>query len=442
MITFRYIFPPIDEFRLDNGLNVMLVPDKEQDAVVVAFQFPVGRFSEPLSKEGTTELMAGMMQKGTETLSSEQFAEKLESTGAMMFSDAGEEHCVFGIRCLSSCLDELLGIMIEMICKPAFDIKEFKRLQQEMITAVQAESVDPVLLANRHFYNEFAGKNHPAGRFHTLQSIPRINVDDIREFYDTFICPDGAMMVVAGNFSVSEFKGKWTGRLTEWKKTRKKQPLIAEPLFNPQQTIVRIVDKPDLTQTSIVMGHAIPGELSSDKNAIALVNYIFGAGNFSSRLMNRVRSKGGKTYNISSQLSPETKFGVITISTSTLNSQAGEVVDSILEEYKLLSRDGIKEEELENAKKYAIGSLAFQLEGVGSIADKLLWLRFYGRTNDYIEKFDELINSLDCASINETIHRHFSSPHFIITAVGKNSEIRDRLSKFGEVKEYNYRDRF
>jgi len=45
-----FVFPPADEFRLDNGLSVICMPDHEQSGLVVALQFPVGRFADPPGK--------------------------------------------------------------------------------------------------------------------------------------------------------------------------------------------------------------------------------------------------------------------------------------------------------------------------------------------------------------------------------------------------------
>ena len=61
---------------------------------------------------------------------------------------------------------------------------------------------------------------------------------------------------------------------------------------------VRLVDKPDATQSTIlVLG---PGIRHADPQyyAVRLMNYTLGGGGFSSRLMKVVRSEGGKTYGV------------------------------------------------------------------------------------------------------------------------------------------------
>jgi predicted Zn-dependent peptidase len=89
------------EERLANGLQVIWVPDKEQHGMTVALQIPVGEFSDPVSFEGTAEITVNLMQKGTQTLTPEEFAQKLEQTGTSFFADTGDEQIVLGCKMLS-----------------------------------------------------------------------------------------------------------------------------------------------------------------------------------------------------------------------------------------------------------------------------------------------------------------------------------------------------
>jgi zinc protease len=204
---------------------------------------------------------------------------------------------------------------------------------------------------------------------------------------------------------------------------------------------VRFVEKNNLTQVALVVGQSAPGELDPYRNQIALANYVFGAGNFSSRLMTRIRSSTGKTYSIMSHITAERYCGALTIATSTQNSQLHEVVSAILEEYDLFCKKGITVEELNTVKKFAIGNMAFQLEGLANFVEKVLWLSFYEHTIDYIESFDTMINAITLDSVNEAVLHCFDPDKMIIVGVGKRSEVLSQLSSFGKVKLFHYKDR-
>ena len=434
-----FTFPSMTEERLANGLQVIWVPDTEQHGMTVALQIPVGEFSDPVSFEGTAELTVNLMQKGTQTLTPEEFAQKLEQTGTSFFADTGDEQIVLGCKMLSKFGDSMLQLFWEMLCSPRFEKGELSRLKREMTTALQAEFSDPNALANKHFYSLLCGGDHPAGRLHTMGSIKSISLAHVKKFYSGYFSPAGSVLIVAGDFDMAEAARRWGPLFSTWKNTPAKAACVAEALLPMTATMLRLVDKPDISQTYFMLGHPAPGELDSDRNALALANYVLGGGNFSSRLMASVRSKKGKTYGIGSQLACNRDCGVFTVSTATLSAQTAEVLSMILSVYQDFASRGVTDEELTKAKQFAIGNMAFQLEGIGNIAEKLLWLRLYGRNNSYIERFGEMIAAIDKNRVDEAIRKYISSKHFAVVAVGKKNDLQPQLESFGQVKTIPFR---
>jgi zinc protease len=435
-----YKFPKIEEVVLSNGLHLIMVPDDEQDGLIAIIQFSVGTFSDPLGMEGTVELCTRLLQKGCGRLNAEQFNEKMEYAGASLFSDVGEEHVALGVRMLASKQQEIFPLFWKMISDPMMEQREFTLLQREMITALKAEISEPGVLVNRHFYRELAGEEHPAGRFYSIGAVRKITVEKVRDFYKNYFSPTKAILVVAGKFDPEKFKESNLSLLKEFNNINNAPSVVASTVVQPRR-VVRLIDKPILSKSSIVIGHSAPGEIFARKAELILANYIFGGGNFSSRLMSRIRSTDGSTYGISSQIASERYFGAFLIQTSTQNSQVATVIQSILDTYKEFCENGVEQKELENAKQFAIGNMAFQLEGIGNIAEKLLWLRFYDRADSYIENFDSMIDQISLESINETIRNCFFPENVIIAAVGPKAQIYRQLKEFGSVNSFHYRDR-
>jgi len=428
-----YKFPSMTEERLANGLQVIWVPDTEQHGMTMALQIPAGEFSDPVSLEGTAELTVNLMQKGTQSLTPEEFSQKLEQTGASFFADTGDEQIVLGCKMLSKAADPMVQLFWEMLCSPRFEKDELSRLKREMTTALQAEFSDANALANKHFYSLLCGSAHPAGRLHTIMSIKRISLSHIRNFYSDHFSPAGSVLVVAGDFDMAEAGKRWRALFSTWQNPPPKTACIAEALAPMNKTAIRLIDKPDVSQTYFMLGHPAPGETDADRNALALANYILGGGNFSSRLMASIRSSKGKTYGVSSQISCNRNCGIFMVSTATLSAQTAEVLNTIFSVYRHFASQGVSDDELAKAKQFAIGNMAFQLEGIGNITEKLLWLRLHGRDNAYIERFDEVIAAIDKNMVNEAIKKHLSSRHFAVAAVGRKKDLRAQLESFGEV---------
>jgi predicted Zn-dependent peptidase len=129
------------------------------------------------------------------------FAEECENAGATIFTDVGEEYCVFGIRMRAPSASSLLPLFAEMMNRPRLADEEFVRLQREMIISLKAEAVNPHSLAIRHFYAELAGEKHPAGRLETVRSLKKITLRDVRS------CLDDLFSAERSAFSPAMVKG-------------------------------------------------------------------------------------------------------------------------------------------------------------------------------------------------------------------------------------------
>jgi zinc protease len=433
-----YKFPQTYDFRLDNGLHVICVPDHEQQAITVALQVMTGEFSDPMSLEGVTELTAGLIQKGTADLTPEQLSDRLERTGATMFAETGDEHIIFGFRALSRYVNIIMPLFRDMICTPRFDIRELDRLKKEMLTAMMAETSDPNTLANRHFFSHLCGRNHPAGRLHTVNSVKHIRMEHIREYYGSLISPKNSLLIIAGDCG-NDTGTELAGLFSSWNTNKNPEPFISGPVDTIKETVIKIVDKSDITQTYFMIGHPAPGELIPARNALALANYCLGGGNFSSRLMESIRSSQGKTYGISSQIMTNRNCGIFYISTATQSSQTAEVLHTIIDVYKKFCNNGMSGAELDKAKEFVIGNMAFQLEGIGNVTDKLLWLNLYERDISYIEHFDEIVSSITIDDVNSAIRSSLASEYFSIVAVGRKDIISRQLADFGRLVCVNYR---
>jgi zinc protease len=435
----HYLFPPMREQKLDNGLTLILIEDHQQEGVTIGLQLPVGEFCDDPGLEGTAELVIGMMMKGPASLTPEEFSERFEQIGAALFSEVGNEHCVIGCKLLARYIDEVLPLFWEMITKPGFCQKELARLKREMTTGLTAETADPMSIANRHFTAIVCGGSHPAGRVQTARSVKKINLSLVNEFYNSYMSPEAGVLVIAGDFSPDSMLPEVVPRCSSWTAKRTKTPVIGGPLPVLASTNIRLVDKPDLSQVSLILGHPVAGELGDRRNELALANYIIGGGNFSSRLMAHIRSKQGKTYGISSQISCSAGFGVFSIATSTQNSQAADMLSAIMDVYREAAASGITADELTKAKQFAVGNMAFQLEGIVNITDKLLWLKQFGRSISYIENFNAMVDSISLEDVNDAVRTCLASPFFAIVAVGKKEALAKTLASYGRVATVNFR---
>ncbi|MEM9469885.1 MAG: insulinase family protein, partial [Pseudomonadota bacterium] len=130
-----------------------------------------------------------------------------------------------------------------------------------------------------------------------------------------------------------------------------------------------------------------------DYYALQVLNHIFGASGFGSRLMEEAREKRGLTYGIYSGLNNYDEAKALTISTSTQNKTAQEIISVIHNEMTKLHNDDL-EEEIKKAKSYIIGSLPLSLTSTDNIASILTSLQLNDRPINYLDQYAEKINAV------------------------------------------------
>lgn len=436
--TFR--FPAIREHQCANGMRVLAVRDDEQDALTMVVQFPRGKLLDPLGVEGASELAFALLQKGPSGYRTEEFAEATERAGCTVFAECGEEHALVGCRLLSRFAKDIVPLFWKMVSDPAMDASELSRLKRELATALDAERADPSALAGRHFSTMLYGSAHRAGRHPSRASLKHIDMKAVLDAVRRVVHPRDAVLAVGGHGADRLVETEWLPLFEAWQPEHKPADSGTSPPPEPAPgATVRIVDKRDISQVSLAIGHRMPGDEFDDRHAIGLANYILGGGNFSSRLTARVRAELGRTYGISSQVFRLQRFGHISIGTATNDQRAGEMVSLVRSVYEEFCREGVTDAEVSAAGGFATGSLAFQMEGIGHIVEKLLWLRLTGRELSYIEQYPEAIAAVSSADVNQAIREYFTPEKLVVAAVGSRAVVEGQLQGIGPVEHVHHR---
>ena len=121
----------------------------------------------------------------------------------------------------------------------------------------------------------------------------------------------------------------------------------------------------DTEQVHIVLGMHGLRRNDSDREALDVVNHVFGGG-LSSRLFDEIRERRGLAYSVYSGVSSYVDAGAFTIYAGTQPSHATEVMELIHEQLELLIKDGVSDDELDIAKGYLTGAFELGLEDTGS----------------------------------------------------------------------------
>jgi zinc protease len=168
------------------------------------------------------------------------------------------------------------------------------------------------------------------------------------------------------------------------------------------------------------------------------MNYIFGGGGFSSRLMQRIRAEKGYTYGIRSSFQAGHIEGPFIISTFTPTSTTVPVIEEIVAVMEEFVAEGAQAQELEAAKNFFRGSFPLQLETPGQIAAELLKLELYDIPFDYLSLYPAAIGNVTLEEINSLASTYLLPEDLILVAVGRAEDFSEPLQNWGEVELVEY----
>ena len=222
----------ITEYRLDNGLRVLLFPDPTRPKVTVNLTVLVGSRHEGYGETGMAHLLEHMLFKPTAAHPDIPGAMKerggqfngstwLDRTNYYETLPASDQNLEFAIRLEA---DRMINSPIK-----AEDLAtEFSVVRNEF---EMGESSPDEILSQRMMAVAYEWHNYGKSTIGNRSDIERVPVDNLRAFYKKFYQPDNAMLVVAGQFDEKkalEFITKYFGPLA--RPDRKlREPYTEEP---------------------------------------------------------------------------------------------------------------------------------------------------------------------------------------------------------------------
>lgn len=418
----------VERFNTKNGVSVIVVPRKAVGSVDVTLAIETGTNGDPLDKSGLAEFTASMLRKGTKKRSSDQIAEAIDFVGGSLGANAGNDATIISCHARAKDLALCLDLVGEMAQNPTFPESEMAEVRDQLNASVEGSKDSPQALAYEHAGNLFYGDEDPRGRPMSKQSIARIKRDALVEFHHAWYVPANATLAVSGEVDARKVKaqlqrtfGSWHNRAMPAKRPRE------TPVAGPMK--VRIVDKPDATQSTVVVAGPGIAHSSPDYFATRLMNWVLGGGGFSSRLMRVVRSEGGKTYGASSSFQAERDPGPFVASTFTRNDQTGPTLKLVLDEIAKMRAGGPNAAELQSAKGNLIGGYGLRLETGSDLANALLMADVDGLDPAFVEKYPERMNAVTLPQAAEAAAKHLTPTTLVV--VGKAEDIKPQLVAAG-----------
>ena len=413
----------VTEVITQKGIKAWLVEDKSVPIISLKFAFKTGGTAyDPVGKEGLAQTISAMLDEGAGNLNSQEFQLKLKKTTARLQFSATLDKFRGSLTTLRVNKRESFRLLSLIINKPRFDSKPLRRIRSQLISNIKRNAKDPGAIASKTWY-KVAFPKHPYGRSSDgkIASIKDINKQDLQNYMGRHITRNSLLVAAAGDISPKELSVylDWIfGNLPLKGKSQK----LADVIPNTMGQLIVVDYK--IPQSIVVFGHAALKRDHPDWYIALVMNHILGGGGFSSRLMSEVREKRGLAYSVYSYLNPFDHSALYMGRVASGNKRVNQSIKIIREEWKKFVQNGAADSEIIAAKTYLNGSFPLRLTSTRRISDLLLAMQVNNLGRHYLERREQLINTVSKQDIKRVAKNILSEENLTFVVVGQPKGIK------------------
>ncbi|MFO0775650.1 MAG: pitrilysin family protein [Nitrospiraceae bacterium] len=408
---------------LPNGLIVLYLEQHALPMVDVHVLVKAGSAQDPNDKAGVANLTASLLDEGTTSRTSAQLAEQIEFVGGSLSARASEDFSNATLRILKKDVDLGFSLLSDIIQNPVFPKHEVERVRSEVLGQLQSEQDDPGTVAMRALSQMiFPGHPYRWPVSGTESTIPLIELKDVQAFHAQHYVPNQSILSLVGDVTQEEAAALVVKYFGGWKPggVAPGKPTAAQPLAKPT---LKLINK-ELTQSSIVLGHPGVSRSNPDYYAVTVLNYVFGAGGFGSRLMDTIRDKQGLAYGVTSQFDGRVAPGPFYISLQTRTEATNQAIASVLHELRAIRESPVSDQELADAKAYLMGSFALRLDTGTKLAQTLSLVELHNLGLDYFSQYPRWIDRVGKEDVLRAAKLYLDPHHYALVVVGDQSKAK------------------
>lgn len=285
---------PVDYYKLDNGLKVILSPDKTSPTVVVAVYYNIGFRIEPRDRTGFAHLFEHMMFQGSKNLGKGEFIDLVQKNGGVLNGSTRFDFTNYFEIMPAHKLETMLWADADRMKGLAITQDNLTNQQGVVKNEVKVNVLnqpyggfpwlDMPQYANENWYN--------AHNFYgDLEDLDAATLEDVQSFFDTYYSPNNAALSIVGDFEIEEAKAlidKYFGSIPSAEIPE--LPDISEKV--QQEELVFEKEDKLATKPAIAVAYDMPERNSPEYYAMGLLDQILVQGDNSLLHKNLVKDKG------------------------------------------------------------------------------------------------------------------------------------------------------
>lgn len=412
----------IDRTILDNGIVVIVAENPAADIVAARIFIKAGSCCESQEQAGLAHLLSAVITKGTQELSSLEIAERVESVGASLGTDAAADYFLLSLKTVSADFTEMLKLVGQILRSPSFPEVEVELERRLALQAIRSQQEQPFTVAFDQL-RQAMYQNHPYAMsgLGTEATVATLSRADLQRYHQTYFRPDNVVISIAGRVTAADALVEQV--FGDWQAPPTPLPTLALPALKhqPHRTL-----KPQQTQQSIVMlGYLAVSVQDVNYTALKLLSTYLGNG-LSSRLFVELREKRGLAYEVSAFYPTRRDVATFGVYMGTAPENTTLALEGLRTEVELVCTTQISENALQAAKNKLLGQYALGKQTNAQIAQIFGWYETLGLGIAFDTQFQKAVVGVTAAELQQAAAQYFLEPY--VSLVGPESAINSMVA--------------
>jgi zinc protease len=423
--------PKYERYQLKNGMVVYLMEDHQLPLVSGSAMIKTGSRLEPETQVGLAQITGTVMRSGgTQQHSADELNEILEQRAAIVETGINTVSGTGSFNSLSEDVETVFELFAQVLRSPAFAPDKLELAKNQLRGAIARRNDEPGDIASREFRKLIYGETSPYARTEEYATLDNITRENVVEFYQNYFYPNRTILGIVGDFEPTKMKALIEKTFGDWQPAATKVDKVTPAASQKNTSGIFVVDRPQLTQSNILVGH-LGGQFDNpDYPALSVLNGILNG--FGGRLFNDLRSRQGLAYTVYGYWNPNFDYdGLFLAGGQTQSQTTVPFVKSLLTEIERIRTTPITETELTYAKESILNSFVFNFENPNQTLSRLMRYEYFGYPMDFIFQYQRGIKAATIQDVQRVAQKYLKPDAIVTLVVGNAKEIQPPLSSLG-----------
>jgi len=400
------------QFKLNNGLEVIL--EENHAAPVVALQawVKVGAGDEPVKLAGISHFLEHMLFKGTARRGVGQIAREIESAGGEINAWTSFDETVFHLVVAGTFIDNGIDVLADALSASSFDATELERERLVILEEIKQGLDDPDRIAAQAMFSGAFG-SHPYGRpvIGSVETVTKMGRNDLVAFHRSRYHAGNITLVVVGDFDTKKTRATIESAFGVLPKgdTTRKRPEPPAPASS-----LKVLSR-DVKESQIMFAFRVPAVRHEDVPVLDLLSVVLGHGD-SSRLhkeivRNRQLAKSAFSYVFTTR-----QAGVLVAGASVGAGKMDTVARAVLADTLAMAHTEISADEMDRARTILESERVFDRETVQGYARKLGYFAAIAEDLDFETRYMARLAAVKPADLRQIAERYLRIENVVTVA--------------------------